>query len=53
MRIIKTRTMDRGLGVNIVEDLIRKKTMNVYNVVINGNDIVTISEALGPSHFHL
>ena len=53
MRIIKTRTTDRGLSVNIVEDLIQKKTMNVYNVVINGNDMVTISEALGPSHFHL
>lgn len=27
--------------------------MNALNAVINGNDIVTISEALGPSHFHL
>lgn len=53
MKIIKTRTTGRGLGANIVEDLIQKKTMNAYNVVINGNDIVTISEALGPSHFHL
>lgn len=49
MKIIKTRTTDKGLGANIVEDLIQKKMMNVYN----GNDIVTISEALGPSHFHL
>lgn len=53
MKIIKTHIMDRGLGVNIVADLILKKTMNAYNAVINGNDIVTISEALGPFHFHL
>lgn len=27
--------------------------MSVLNVIINGNDIVTISEALGHFHFHL
>ena len=45
--------MVKGLGVIIVEDLIPQKTTNAYNVVVNGNDMVTISEALGPSHFHL
>ena len=52
-KTLTTHITVRGLGATIAADLIQKKTTNVYNVVVNGNDIVTISEALGPSHFHL
>lgn len=53
MKTLMIHTMVRGLGATIAADLIQKKTTNAYNVVVNGNDIDTISEALGPSHFHL